>query len=242
MTVVRDSERNIIAIGGLLPARGSLPLLHYVLKLARQTKPAVGFIPTASGDAPAARRRIGDLFIRLNCRLSHLPLFDRTPDLNDYIRAQDVILVGGGNTKSMLAVWREWGLPEILRGAWRSGTILAGWSAGAICWFQQGVTDSCADRLRPLECLGFLPGSCCPHFTAERDRRPAYHALLRQGEIRPGLAIDDGAAIHIRGTQPWRVVAPTGTIGVQTVAWQKGVIEELPLPLDRVEIKLRSVS
>jgi peptidase E len=242
MTIARDNEGHIIAIGGLLPARGSLPLLRYVVTLARQKKPAVGFIPTASGDAQRTLRRIGDLFGQLNCRLAHLPLFDRTPDLNAYIRAQDVILVGGGNTKSMLAVWREWGLPEILRGAWRSGTILAGWSAGAICWFQQGVTDSFADRLRPLDCLGFLPGSCCPHYTAEPDRRPAYHALVRRDEIRPGMAIDDGAAIHFRGTQPWRVVAPPGTIGVHLVRRRKAVIEEAPLPLERVELKLRSLS
>jgi dipeptidase E len=242
MTIARENKGHIIAIGGLLPARGSLALFRYVLRLARQTKPAVGFIPTASGDAPRSLRRIGDLLGRLNCRLTHLPLFDRTPDLHEYVAAQDVILVGGGNTKSMLAVWKEWGLPEVLQHAWRSGKILAGWSAGAICWFQQGVTDSFVDRLRPLECLGFLPGSCCPHYTAEADRRPAYHALVRHNEIRPGLAIDDGAAIHFRGTRPWRVVAPRGTIGVQAVRCRKGEIEEEPLSLERVELGLRSVS
>jgi peptidase E len=240
--IVPDHERHIVAIGGLLSARGSLPLFRYVLKLARKKQPAVGFIPTASGDAPRSLRRISDLLGRLNCRLSHLPFFDRTPDLNEFIAAQEVILVGGGNTKSMLAVWHEWGLPEILKRAWRSGKILAGWSAGAICWFQQGVTDSFADRLRPLDCLGFLPGSCCPHYTAEPDRRPAYHALQRQGEIRPGLAIDDGAAIHFRGTQPWRIVAPRGTIGVHFVRSRKGATEEAPLPLERFELELRSVS
>jgi peptidase E len=215
--------------------------LRYVLQLARRTKPAVGFIPTASGDTPRSLRRIGDLLGRLNCRLTHLPLFDRTPDLHEYIAAQDVILVGGGNTRSMLAVWKEWGLPEVLQHAWRSGKILAGWSAGAICWFQQGVTDSFADSLRPLDCLGFLPGSCCPHYTAEADRRPAYHALLRQGEIRAGLAIDDGAAIHFRGTQPWRVVAPPGTIGVHVVRHRKSVIEEAPVPLARIDLECRTI-
>jgi peptidase E len=239
--IVPDNERHIVAIGGLLPARGSLPLFRYVLKLARKKQPAVGFIPTASGDAPRSLRRIGDLLGRLDCRVSELPFFDRTPDLNEFITAQDVILVGGGNTKSMLAVWHEWGLLEVLKRDWRSGKVLAGWSAGAICWFQQGVTDSFADRLRSLECLGFLPGSCCPHYTAESDRRPAYHALLREGAIRSGLAIDDGAAIHFRGTQPWRVVAPPGTIGVHTVRWRKGVIEEAPLTLERVELEHRSV-
>jgi len=237
MTIARENEGHIIAIGGLLPARRSLPLFRYVLKLARRKAPAVGFIPTASGDAPQTLRRISSLLDRLDCRLSHLPLFDRTPDLETFIAGQDVILVGGGNTKSMLAVWKEWGLPEILQYSWRHGKILAGWSAGAICWFQQGVTDSFADSLRPLDCLGFLAGSCCPHYTAEPDRRPAYHALVRKNEIRPGLAIDDGAAIHFRGTRSWCVVAPPGTIGGRTVRCLNGAIEETPLPLRRVELK-----
>ncbi|MGE5194543.1 MAG: Type 1 glutamine amidotransferase-like domain-containing protein [Deltaproteobacteria bacterium] len=237
-----EQNMHIVAIGGLLKGRRSLPLFQYLLNLSSKTRPAVGFIPTASGDAPRGLRRIGELFGRLNCRLSHLPLFDRTPDLKEFIAAQDVILVGGGNTKSMLAVWREWELPEILQHAWHSGKILAGWSAGAICWFDQGVTDSFADRLRPLDCLGFLPGSCCPHYTAEADRRPAYQALLRQAAIRPGLAIDDGAAIHFRGIQPWRIVAPPGLIGVRTVRFRRGAIEEVPMPLERVELKSRSTS
>ena len=236
MTTVSEDQRQIVAIGGLLPGRGSLPLLRYVLHLGRRRRPAIGFIPTASGDAPRSLRRIGALCARLNCRLSNLPLFDRTPDLKQYVAAHDIILVGGGNTKSMLAVWREWGLPEVLRDAWRSGTVLAGWSAGAICWFEQGLTDSFADRLRPLDCLGFLPGSCCPHYTAEIDRRPAYQALVRQNEIRPGLALDDGAAIHFRGAEPWRVVAPPGTMGVRTVRCRRGKIEEEPVPLERVEL------
>ena len=94
--------------------------------------------------------------------------------------SQDAIFVGGGNTKSMLAVWREWGLTGVLEEAYESGIVLGGQSAGAICWFEQGVTDSWADRLRPLECMGLLPGSCCPHYDGEVERRPAYHALMQQ--------------------------------------------------------------
>jgi peptidase E len=236
MNVAPDNRQHIIAIGGLLPGGGSLPLFQYLLNLADTKRPAIGFIPTASGDAPRSLRRIAALCGQLNCRLSHLPLFDRTPDLNEYVATHDVIVVGGGNTKSMLAVWREWGLPAILRDAWRSGKILAGWSAGAICWFQQGVTDSFADHLRPLDCLGFLPGSCCPHYTAESDRRPAYHALVCQKKIQPGVALDDGAAIHFRGVHPWRVVAPPGTIGVRSVRCRRGAVEEEPIPLDRFDL------
>ena len=118
----------------------------------------------------------------------------RTPELRDFVLEQDVIYVGGGNTRSMLAVWREWGLPELLREAWQAGSVLAGISAGALCWFEQGVTDSGADALYAIDGLGFLPGSCCPHYDGEADRRPGYRALLESGKIAPGLAIDDEAA------------------------------------------------
>ena len=92
--------------------------------------------------------------LRLPCQPSHLSFFDRTPDLRSYLLAQDVIYVGGGNTKSMLAVWRDWGLPELLREAWAEGIVLAGTSAGANCWFEQGVADAYADRMSSVPCLG----------------------------------------------------------------------------------------
>jgi peptidase E len=107
-----------------------------------------------------------------------------------------VIYVGGGNTKSMLAVWREWEIPALLRHAWESGTVLAGVSAGAICWFETGVTDSSGSGLYPLSCLGFLPGGCCPHYDGEAERRPAMHRLVEAGAITSAIALDDGAAAH----------------------------------------------
>jgi peptidase E len=96
----------------------------------------------------------------------------------------------------MLALWREWGLDEILKRAWQQGVVLAGLSAGAICWFEQGVTDSVPGELGALDCLGLLPGSCCPHYDGEAERRPAYHRLVAEGTILPGFGIDDGAALH----------------------------------------------
>jgi peptidase E len=143
--------------------------------------------------------------------------------------SQDVIYVGGGNTRSMLAVWREWGLPEILREAWESGIVLAGRSAGAICWFAQGVTDSVADVLLPLDCLGFLPGSCCPHYDGEVDRRPSYHRLIFENEILPGVAIDDGVGVHFRGTGPYRMVTPREKAGAYQVRVVNGEVQEEPL-------------
>ena len=108
--------------------------------------------------------------------------------------------------------------------------MLGGQSAGAICWFEQGVTDSWADSLRPLDCLGFLPGSCCPHYDGEVERRPAYHALIEQAQIRPGYAIDDRVAAHFRNGHLLRVVSKKAGATAYHVAVDAGRVTEQPLP------------
>src|SRR5262245_17657871 len=237
----QDKQRQIIAIGGSgsLTDAQALALDRYVISQARSKEPAVCFVPTANGDADASLLRFYTIFSQLPCRLSHLVFFRRTPaDLRSYLLRQDVIYVGGGNTRSMLAVWREWGLPEILREAWESGIVLAGRSAGAICWFEQGVTDSVADVLLPLDCLGFLPGSCCPHYDGEADRRPSYHRLLRAKKIMSGIAIDDGVGVHFRGTKPYRVVTPREKAGAYQVEVMGNAAQEelLPTPIKRLRV------
>ena len=108
--------------------------------------------------------------------------------------AQDVIFVGGGNTANMLAVWRVHGFDAILREAWERGVVLCGWSAGMICWFEAGVTDSFGPQLEGMrDGLGFLPGSACPHYDSEERRRPVYETSSTTAS-RPGSRLDDGAA------------------------------------------------
>src|SRR5262249_55616201 len=140
-----------------------------------------------------------------------------------------IIYVGGGNTKSMLAVWREWGLPALLHEAWQEGTVLAGVSAGAICWFQQGLTDSWAEKFVALECLGFLEGSCCPHYDGEPERRPAYHECLLKGAMPPGVAIDDYAALHLVEGAIHRVVASKPQARGYRVRVREGSVHEEPI-------------
>jgi peptidase E len=140
--------------------------------------------------------------------------------------AQDIIYVGGGNTKSMLALWREWGLDEILHEAWYKGIVLAGLSAGAICWFEQGVTDSIPGQLNPLPCLGFLSGSCCPHYDGQTERRPAYHHLMNEGKITPGYGIDESAALHFIGDELNCVVSANSEAKAYRVAKISGEIRE----------------
>jgi peptidase E len=182
--------------GGFSMEPDNPALDHFVLRLARRENPSVCFLATASGDAASYIDSFYTAFSQLPCRPTHVPLFARTPDLRTVLLEQDVIYVGGGNTKSMLAVWREWEMPALLRRAWESGTVLAGVSAGAICWFETLLTDSSGTGLFPLAGLGFLPGACCPHYDGEAERRPALHRLIENGTIASALALDDGAAAH----------------------------------------------
>jgi peptidase E len=193
---MKNSIRQIIALGGGKTEADELRMARYLLAQVDDPRPRVGYLGTASGDAHRGIARFYALFARLDARLSHLAFFERTPDLRQYLAGQDILIVGGGNTRSMLVVWEGWGLPELLKEAWQNGLILSGVSAGAICWFEQGVTDSYAGDLRLIPCLGWLPGSCCPHYDTEVDRRPTYHAMVASGAALPGLAIDDNALLH----------------------------------------------
>ncbi len=219
---------DIIAIGGagFLTDPGNLALEKYLLDQSNRDRPNVLMIATARGDDAAYVEKFHEAFAALGAQTQYLPFFHRTPDLRTVLLEQDVIYVGGGNTKSMLAVWRDWGLPEILKEAYDTGVVLGGQSAGAICWFEQGVTDSWADRLRPLDCMGFLPGSCCPHYDGEVERRPAYHALIQDRQIMPGYAIDDGVAVHFKNGRMERVVSKRTQSRAYFVSMEAGLVKE----------------
>jgi dipeptidase E len=222
---------DIIAIGGggFLAEPRNLALEKYILEQTGKEQPSVLMIPTARGDDAEYVAKFHAACRELGARSQHLPFFHRTPDVRALVLAQDAIFVGGGNTKSMLAVWREWGLPEVLKEAYDAGIVLGGQSAGAICWFEQGVTDSWADRLRPLDCMGFLPGSCCPHYDGEVERRPAYHALVKSGELKPGYAIEDTVAAHFSNGRLERVVSKKAGAKAYYVSIDGGAIRETPL-------------
>jgi len=173
-------------------------LLEYILGLARGKR--VLYVPTAGMEDPT---RTVWWYERLHRRaeMTHLHFFPWPPSgLRDLVLAQDLVLVTGGNTANALAVWRVHGFDEILREAWEHGVVLAGWSAGMICWFEHGVTDSFGPELAPLECLGFLPGSACPHYDSEERRRPVYTRLVAEG-LPAGVAADDDVAIEYVGTE-----------------------------------------
>jgi peptidase E len=224
-------RRNIIAIGGggFLAEPRNYALEKYILDQTRRDRPNVLMIATARGDAADYVTKFHAAFGQLGAHTQHLAFFERTPDIRSVVLAQDAIFVGGGNTKSMLAVWREWGLPDVLKEAYARGIVLGGQSAGAICWFEQGVTDSWADRLRPLECLGLLDGSCCPHYDGEVERRPAYHALVTSGDLKSGYAIEDTVAAHFSNGKLERVVSKKAGAKAYYVSADEGIVREDPL-------------
>ncbi len=221
-------ERQIIAFGGLTPA-GVDPFYQYVLSQVPRPNPRVGFLPTASADSDASIVRFYQGLSESCCKPSHLKLFGRVADPEQFLAEQDVVLVGGGNLKSMIALWREWGIDEMLRSAWSRGTILGGLSAGATCWFEQALTDSWADRQAATPGLGILSGSCCPHYHSEADRRPEYQRMIGNGEIAPGVAIDDDCGLHFRGTELSAVVTVQSGVGAYSVGVQAGAVVESPL-------------
>jgi dipeptidase E len=192
---MRMDSQQIVGLGG----HPDDAMLDHVLSLARG--PRVLYVPTASNEDPA---RALDWYERLHGRCDFTPLrFYPWPpaDLRALTLAHDVVMVPGGNTANMLAIWRVHGFDRILREAWQAGVLLTGWSAGMICWFEAGVTDSFGPQLEGMrDGLGFLAGSACPHYDGEAQRRPVYQRLVAEG-YPPGLAADDCVALCFDGTE-----------------------------------------
>jgi dipeptidase E len=197
------------------------------LDLCSASKPKIGFLGTASGDAESYRLKFYTRFSQLNCQPSHLTFFRRTPNLADWVKQQDAIFVGGGNTLSLLAIWEVWGLVPLLKEAAQDGTVLAGVSAGANCWFESCLTDSKAGVLGSLKGLNFISGSCCPHYL-EEERQLAFERLVGSEEMPPGIAIDDGAAVHFINGELKRVVSGhEGATAYEVVQTPAGAISRL---------------
>jgi dipeptidase E len=220
--------QHIIAIGGdAFASEADNPTFErYIIEQTGKERPSVCYLPTASADPVNGTLNFFKAYARLDARLSYLSLFSPPTDIEAFLLTHDVIYVGGGNTKSMLAVWREWNLPAILRKALDNGTVLAGVSAGAICWFEQGLSDSIPGQFIALPCLGFLPGSCSPHFDGQPERRPRYHQLLMEDKIVPGYGLDDGAALHFIDGKPVRVVTSRPEAKVYRVEKVGGEVRE----------------
>jgi dipeptidase E len=194
--------------GGFTAGPRDPALDRFVLALAGAPRPRICLLPTAGGDSESQIRRFHERFADELCEPSDVSLFrlGRNPiPLREHLLAQDAIYVGGGSMVNLLAIWRAQGVDEILRDAWRAGVVLAGLSAGSMCWFHWGVTTS-SGAPAPARGLGFLPGSNSVHHDGEPARMPVYRASIQNGAIPPGWAVDDGAALLFRGAALVEVV------------------------------------
>jgi peptidase E len=192
----------------------SSKLVALLLELTGKQRPRVAFLPTAAADSGERIALFLDAFRGRECEAEVVTLFGMPERPAERVAAADAVYVNGGNTANALAIWRVHGVDAALRGVWERGGVLGGWSAGGICWFEDGVTDSFGPTLRPLrDGLGFLPGSFCPHFDVERERRPTYTRLVRDRELPPGHAADDDAALHFVGDELRGVVTQRAGAG-----------------------------
>ena len=205
---MKQVTKQIICIGGGGFGRNPKQRIieKYILQQSNNKTPNVLFIPTASAEDKSYIVSFYSCFTGLNCNPNHINLFERTPRLEGVVNKADIIYVGGGNTKSMLAVWKEWNLDAILRKAYKNGIIMSGVSAGAICWFDKGITDSYAENLRILDCLGIIEGNACPHFDEEIDREPFVNSILEKGIIKSCICIEGNCALHILNERDFKSI------------------------------------
>jgi peptidase E len=206
--------------GGFTMEPDNPALDQYVLSLASGANagaggrvagqdPRICLLPTAGGDSEAQIHRYYATFQDSACEPTHVSLFrlgDNPVPLREHLLAQDVIYVGGGSMVNLLAIWHAQGLPAILREAWQRGIVLAGISAGSMCWFEYGITKSVGHPVI-AKGLGFLPGSNSVHYDGEPERRPVFLEAVGSGAIPGGWGADDGAALLFRGARACEVVA-----------------------------------
>ncbi|MGO1408174.1 MAG: Type 1 glutamine amidotransferase-like domain-containing protein [Brachybacterium sp.] len=220
------------------------PMMAFAVALSQERRPRADGPPrichlgTASGDDRSFQRDMEEAAREAGYVLHHLSLFPQpnVEDIEAYLRGFDVLWVNGGSVVNLLAVWRAHGLPEILRRLWQDGVVLAGISAGSICWFEGGVTDSFGPDLQPMtNGLGFLPDANGVHMDSEERRRPLLHELVAEGTLGPALCTDDGSGLLFRGTELVEAVAEID--GVRVTRIQRGAdgaVVETDLPVRRL--------
>jgi peptidase E len=229
---------HIVALGGGgFSMEPENPLFDdFILSLAPSQPARICFVPTASSDSTAyllkfyrafsGRAIATDLTLSDHAAIARRPA--HTSGIQDYIAAQDIIYVGGGNTANLFAISRAHGVDKVLRDAWVQGKILCGISAGMICWFHNGLTDSFGG-LDPLgDGLGFLDGSACPHYDGEEGRSDAFRKAIKEG-MQPGYAADDGAALHFHGAELVEVVTSRKTAAAYRLELVDGEVIETRL-------------
>ena len=225
-------QQQLLAYGS---GRHRIPFLKYIAAITGKAQPHLCFIPTASGDD----RDYVISFYEACKLLKVVPhvlkvwvnSYDNKETFASIIGRMDAIIVGGGNTLNMLAIWKAQGIDTLLKEAYDKGCVMAGGSAGSLCWFNGGTTDSRPGELSIVEGMGFINKSHCPHYNSESSRRPLYHANILEGKLSDGYACDDASGIHFINGNVHQAVA-TDTNNKSFYVYQKEhqiIEEELPL-------------
>jgi dipeptidase E len=227
------TRKILIAGGGFM-----MPFIRYMAELTSKPWPRICYLPTAVGDRPDAKLNFYSWCAPLNVEPfvqdSFIESLTQTRGWDEVLLSADAILVSGGNTLNQQAIWRAQGIDVVLREAWERGIVLGGASAGSLCWFEEGTTDSRPKALSIVQCLGFLPGSHSPHYDAEPGRRPLYHHLIGTGQLKPGYACDNEAGIYFEGTEVRRVVSAKDGAKVYHVSVVDGQVVERVLEPERI--------
>jgi peptidase E len=225
------ATRKILIAGG---GYGT-PFLRYMAELTGKARPKLLYLPTASADSPSGIIRwyenCAPLDVIPSVQESFISSYTQDRSWEEVFLSVDGIVVSGGNTLNQQAIWKVQGIDQVLREAWNRGIVLGGASAGSLCWFEEGTTDSRPKEVTKIECLGFLKGSHSPHYDGEAVRRPTYHRLIASGELKPGYACDNAAGIYFEDNRVARVVATSPDAKVYRVSLVGGeIVEEVLEP------------
>jgi peptidase E len=225
-TQAQPATRKILIAGGNF----NTTFIRYMAELTGKPRPKLCYLPTASADAAdgiiAWYRNCAPLNVEPSDQESFIESLTQTRSWEDVFLSVDGIVVSGGNTLNQQAIWKAQGIDVVLRKAWDRGIVLGGASAGSLCWFEEGTTDSRPQQLSKVQGLGFLTGSHSPHYDAEAGRRPLYQKLISSGEMKPGYACDNSAGIYFEDNTVKRVVSGRAGAKVYYVSMVNGTINE----------------
>ncbi|MDH4065588.1 MAG: peptidase E [Acidobacteriota bacterium] len=220
------ATRKILVAGG----RYGTAFIRYMAELTGKPRPKLCYLPTASADSASGIIAWYESCSPLNVEASHQISFIASPrqtrSWEEVFLSVDGIVCSGGNTLNQQAIWKAQGIDLVLRQAWDRGIVLGGASAGSLCWFEEGTTDSRPKELTKVECLGLLRGSHSPHYDAEKDRRPTYHTLIGSGQMKPGYACDNDAGIYFEDNEVKRVVSARAGAKCYYVSMSGGQVTE----------------
>ena len=230
-----ESTRKLFVFGG----GTDKPIMNHIIKLTRKENPKICFVPTATGDSIVSITNwyslVEGLPMRPHVMRAFINSYTTKESFEETLMKMDAIFVGGGNTLNMIAVWKSQGIDIALRKAYDAGILMSGASAGSLCWFESGTTDSRPKDLSKVECLGWIKASHCPHYNVEEFRRPLYHDLITRKELSPGYACDNQSGIYFENEKLIQCVSSNAKSKSYFVDLVDGKIAERELKIDIIQ-------